>query len=292
MNCILIKWRMLLATLAIGLGLLAGTLPAGTTGFEDLVLGSKSYRNGYDRWVLDNSQTEGVFVSGQATFNNHFHYDSDYDFYYWDGWAYSNRTDTGTSGQDGQYTAVPGSGAGGSSNYGVGFWGWYGPAPSVTFAGPKEIESARFTNVAYAYWAILQGDPFGRPFGHTWNGTIGDWEDTQEEDWFKLTITGKLDGTPTGSVPFLLADYTAADNADDYVVDTWEEVDLTTLGTVDELVFSLSSSDNDPLWGMNTPAYFAMDNLIATPEPSTLALLACGLLGLLWWRRRLFRFRR
>ena len=40
------------------------------------------------------------------------------------------------------------------------------------------------------------------------------------------------------------------------------------------LGFGLQSSDNDPTFGMNTPAYFAADNLRlnAVPEPSTLVL--------------------
>ena len=61
------------------------------------------------------------------------------------------------------------------------------------------------------------------------------------------------------SVEFYLADYRFSDNSQDYIVTTWEWVDLTSLGNVDSLVFNLSSSDNGT-FGMNTPAFFCMDD--------------------------------
>ena len=80
---------------------------------------------------------------------------------------------------------------------------------------------------------------------------------------------------------FYLADYRFADNGLDYIVDDWSWVDLTSLGAVDKLQFGLSSTDNG-FFGMNTPAYFAMDNMV--PEPATMSLLALG--GLAVLRRR------
>ena len=61
------------------------------------------------------------------------------------------------------------------------------------------------------------------------------------------------------SVTFYLADYRFADNDSDYIVKTWQWVNLLPLGHVDSLIFSLTSSDNGPA-GMNTPAYFCIDN--------------------------------
>ena len=56
-----------------------------------------------------------------------------------------------------------------------------------------------------------------------------------------------------------------------------------------QLTFTLESSDNGP-FGMNTPAYFALDNLtvVPVPEPGALALFGGGLLGigLIGLRRR------
>ena len=95
------------------------------------------------------------------------------------------------------------------------------------------------------------------------------------DDWFKLFITGKNSyGESTGTVEFLLANGTN-------IVNEWTEVDLSSLGTISSLEFILDSSDhyidddgND--WGMNTPAYFAIDTIV--PEPATLTLLTLGAL--------------
>jgi len=72
------------------------------------------------------------------------------------------------------------------------------------------------------------------------------------------------------------------------ILNTWQSVDLSSLSAAKTLTFSLTSSDNGA-YGMNTPAYFAMDNLTlsAVPEPSTLALLCvAGIAGALWGYRR------
>ncbi|HUT45289.1 MAG TPA: DUF4465 domain-containing protein, partial [Sedimentisphaerales bacterium] len=83
-----------------------------------------------------------------------------------------------------------------------------------------------------------------------------------DPDFFMLTITGKdIDGTVVGMVDFYLADYRFEDNGEDYIVDTWQYVDLTSLGEVMSLEFALSSSDVGD-WGMNTPAYFVIDTIV------------------------------
>jgi len=104
---------------------------------------------------------------------------------------------------------------------------------------------------------MLNGDAYSKKFGGATDG---------DSDWFMLTITGKdVDGAVTGTVDFYLADYRAADSADDYIVDTWRYVDLTSLGKVKTLEFVLSSSDVGD-WGMNTPASFALDTITAAPS--------------------------
>lgn len=61
---------------------------------------------------------------------------------------------------------------------------------------------------------------------------------------------------------FYLADYRFTDSAQDYILDEWKEVDLTPLVGlgVQKLAFRLKSSDNS-VFGMNTPAFLAIDNL-------------------------------
>ena len=73
-----------------------------------------------------------------------------------------------------------------------------------------------------------------------------------------------------GDVSLYLADYRATDPNDDYLLDQWAEVDLSPLVGLGArtLAFRLTSSDNG-FFGMNTPAYVAIDNLVldiaATP---------------------------
>ncbi len=220
--------------------------------FEDLTLAAESYWNGSDG--------SGGFASGSAWFNNNY----DVDYGSWDGFSYSNITDTTTAGVDGQYNAITGGGQDSSANYGVGYVGWAEP-PTITLDTAGVVDGLYMTNNNYAYYSMLDGDAYAKKFG----GSSGD-----DEDWLLLTITGKdVGGVVSGTVDFYLADYRFEDNSQDYIIDTWEYVDLISLGVVKSLEFSLSSSDVGE-WGMNTPAYFAMDTII--PEPSTTVLLALG----------------
>lgn len=236
--------------------------------FDELSLSAESCWNGSD--------LSGGFLSGGATFNNN--YNSDYGS--WDGWAYSNRTNDTTvlKGLDGQYTAITGAGYDGSSNYGVAYCSaWAAEPATITLTNAPAgitLTGAYVTNNNYAYYSMLEGEFVAKKFGGA---------DGADPDWLLLTITGlNADGLPTGAVPFYLADFTAVDSADDYIVSDWTWVDLSGLGAVTALQFSMSSSDTDPVWGMNTPSYFAMDSLI--PEPATVVLLGMG--ALLAGRRR------
>lgn len=225
--------------------------------FDDLSLGADSYWNGSDG--------SGGFSSGSAHFSNN--YNATY--MSWDGFAYSNISDTTSSGWGAQYNAISGRGQGASANYAIGFdplaSGFGTELPTMTLNTAGIVDGLYVTNNNYAYYSMLNGDAYAKKFG----GISGD-----DADWFLLTITGKdAGGTEVGSVEFYLADYRFADNGQDYIVNTWEYVDLMGLGTVNSFEFSLSSSDMGS-YGMNTPAYFAMDTVV--PEPGTLVLLALG----------------
>ena len=228
--------------------------------FDDLTLAPDSYWNGSDG--------TGDFTSGLGTFNNN--YNSAWGS--WDGWSYSNKSDTTTPGYGNQYSAYTGVAQSGSI-YGVAYTGGSEPT-SVTFAAAMTLDYAYFTNTTYAALSMKNGDSFAKKFG----GPSGD-----DPDWFLLTITGKNGQTTTGTVEFYLADYRFADNNQDYIVDTWQQVDLSSLGAVTSLEFGLTSSDTGQ-YGMNTPAYFAMDTMV--PEPATMSLLALGGLAMIRRRRR------
>lgn len=187
---------------------------------------------------------------------------------FWSGWAYSKDTDTTTSGVGNQYSAITGSGARGSSNYGISFGD-----TSITFGASVDFTGRGFdvTNTTYAHNSMRDGDSFAKQFGDD-PSTTGVTE-TDQPDFFRLTAEGFLSGSSTGTVEFYLADYRFTNDADDYILDTWAFVDLTTLGTVDTLSFGLDSTDNS-FGFMNTPDYFAIDNIGVVPEPSAFALLA------------------
>ncbi len=228
--------------------------------------GGGSYYNGSDG--------AGGFTSGGAYFQNNYHTS----WGSWDGWSVSNTTDTTTPGYTNQFSAYPGSAHSGTQ-YGVFYQPWVsGPMVSFTSTDPITLAGVYFTNTTYAALSMLNGDQFAKKFG----GTSGN-----DPDWFKLTIKG-IDGDgeyTTSFVDFYLADYRFENNTLDYIIDQWTWVDLAVLGPVIGLEFELSSSDVGQ-WGMNTPAYFAMDSVSAVPIPGAVWLLGSGLLGLIGIRRR------
>jgi len=255
----MIKCKNLVSLIAIFV--VTGVANAYISTLEDLPLAPQSFWNGSD-------QSSG-FTSGSAHFSNNYNpaWGS------WDGFSYSNITDTTTTGMAGQYNAIAGTGQGNSANYAIGYVGWAQP-PIVTLSAAGVIDGLYVTNNNYAYYSMLYGDAFAKKFG----GPSGN-----DEDWFLLTITGKdAGGSITGTADFYLADYRFADNNRDYIVSTWGYVDLTSLGIVKSMEFSLSSSDAGA-WGMNTPAYFALDTIIS--EPATMMLVGVGGI-ILFWRRR------
>jgi len=99
-------------------------------------------------------------------------------------------------------------------------------------------------NNVYAYDSMKNGDSLaGDPFG--------------ADDWFKLTIKGLLNGQEADTeVNVYLAQGTD-------ILMEWKYVDLTQLGNVDELTFTMSGSRTGE-FGLNTPSYFCFDNLGAT----------------------------
>ena len=224
-------------------------LHAQVSTFDDNTLEPDSYWNGSD--------LSGGFLSGDAWFFNS--YDTTYGN--WDGFSYSNETDTTTAGWSNQYSAFPGSGANSSSNFAIAHvpadWmsGTYNPVPvgvklQLPLAGAM-VKGVYVTNATYAALSMRDGDAYAKKFG----GETGN-----DPDWFMLIIRGYNQGVFTDSVSFYLADYRSSDNSQDYIVNYWAYVDLIKLGIVDSLTFSLQSSDVGD-YGMNTPAYFCIDNL-------------------------------
>ena len=186
----------------------------------------------------------------------------DAEFGSWEGFAVSTMTDTTTPGWENQFSAIPGEGAEGSAAYFVayGYSGSFtGYQPELLFPYDPDgliVEGAFVTNTTQAALSMLTGDAYAKKFGGA---------DGSDPDWYLLSIQGiDPDGEISGTVELYLADFRHADPADDYVLDLWEWVDLSSLGAVIGLQFDLASTDMGD-WGMNTPAYFALDGLHVTP---------------------------
>jgi hypothetical protein len=252
-----------------------------TSTFEDINPGANTQNNNAG------GGTDGFFTSGGNSFNNNYAVDPTYGPF-WSGWAISSVTNHDTpSGFMNQYASIVGGGSGGSATFAVAF---ENPDPNspliadssfVNLAAGANLVSVDVTNTAYAYSIMKFGDPnfFARQF--------------RAGDYFRLTITGYDSlggqGNSVGDVDVYLADYRDGKTS---ILNTWKTIDLTGLAGSESLRFSLVSTDFDPTnpsFGFNTPASFAIDNLImstAVPEPSSLALVAIGVIGMVAVGRR------
>lgn len=204
--------------------------------FENFSMQPNSFLNGSDG--------KGGFSSSGFYFKNSFNQS----WGSWSGFAVSNGTDIATRGYTNQYSAITGTGAMGTKNYGVCY---VSGTSEITFEETR-LAGIFITNSTYAYWSMKEGDMFSKKFG----GKTG-----SDPDWFKLTIQGvKKNGEPTNSIEVYLADFRGNTAEEDFILKNWRWVDLSSLGQISSLKFSLSSSDVGS-WGMNTPAYFCVDQL-------------------------------
>jgi len=212
-------------------------ITVGVATFEDVNLGPNGYWQG--------EEGENEMFTGGWLFTNY------YSSYFWGGFTASNRTDLTQTGMDAQYTAITAGGYDGSAQYGVAYT--FGSQTDVyaSDGANHTVTGCYVTNNLWAYQSIVDGDASSTPFG----GNSGN-----DPDWFKLTATGKnASGQTVGTLDFYLADYRSANNVEDYVINTWEWFDLSPLGAVHTISFSLSSTKSNQ-YGMLTPAYFCIDN--------------------------------
>jgi hypothetical protein len=212
--------------------------------FEGLLSESESFWNGSDG--------SGGFESGLGFFQNNFNAN----WGSWSGWSYSNITDNTTSGWTNQYSAITGSGMDPELDYGDTYAVGYNPKIGFNNPSAHLVKGMFVTNSTYAALNIKNGDAFSKKFGG---------ENGNDPDWFMLTARGMKDGAETGSIDFYLADFQFEDNTKDYVIETWQWMDLSSLGKIDSIMLNLTSSDVG-IYGMNTPAYVAIDNVYIVPD--------------------------
>lgn len=210
-----------------------------TATFEEMALESESYWTG----ELPEDPEVGKFsypYSGSYLFSvmNHGNW--------WSGFAWSNQTSSEFNSLNDQYHSAVGGGHE-SAQYLVSFVDSYTPN-YIDITNRKAGDVIRgfyITNAAYTYSSVLNGDGYSEKF--------------EKGDFLKLIVIGKHADNTTSQVEYYLADYRSENTAEHYAVNTWEWLDLSSLGAVTELKFAIEGSQNNN-YGLLTPSYFCMDD--------------------------------
>jgi Domain of unknown function (DUF4465) len=282
-----------ISTLVLGL---ATTANAGlnVSTFEDVGLTKPdSFFNATPNLADPTTSSSGQFVSGGNSFNNTFTFfpASQFGpaFGVWEGWAMSNQTfaaqppyvdQATTPDSNYQYMSVTGSGANGSSTYAVA--NTFGdnaiashPATSfVNLAPGANPVSVQVTNTEYDFLSMKNGDGFAKQFG--------------PNDFLTLTVQGYSGLNGAGTTVGNELDFSLASNGT--ILTNWATLDLSQFAGAESLAFGIESSDTG-MFGVNTPAEFAMDNFTSispsvVPEPSSFLLCLSGIgIGSLVLRR-------
>ena len=238
-----------LFTLALALLLSGGTalhLHAQLTlDFEDAGLALDTFAR------ADASDTARVFTFGpDVAFAST--YTTEFGGFWTGGWAVSTSRNDSVGDFTNLYGSAPGSGAGGSATYLVGF-----NTAEVDFGGEVRLMGFDYTNTAYTAEVVENGSGFSDPFGLDSLGQPG----APDSLMLDVTLVGR-DSARSFSVA--LADYRGSED-EDFVVRDWRTVLLESsptepLPVVTAVRFSLTSSERG-MFGNNTPNFFALDNL-------------------------------
>lgn len=111
-----------------------------------------------------------------------------------------------------------------------------------------QVSQLRISNSTYSYNSMKFGDFVGKKFS------------AKDKDSFVLIISGYNSAVKKFSKRVYLADFRFADTTKNFLLDTWQIVTFNENEIADSLSFTLESSDNGQ-YGMNTPAFFVLDNV-------------------------------
>lgn len=250
--------------LGILLGVIVSPLMAETlVDYEDVMrqgAGITTYEGPGGGVYYNGSDGSGGFTSGGVFFPNTYNAD----WMSWSGWAYATVGDVTTAGFSNQYSAYPGAAASGEVHAVI-----FAPVILELPEGNRMPRSIKVANTTYGALSMRDGDMFAKKFGD--DPATEDVVESDYPDFFKLTITGLTRlGSEIGSVEVYLADY-RGNAEEDSILDMWQTVDLDPITgnnawnpgyarPVAALSFTLESSDVGA-FGMNTPAYIAVDDV-------------------------------
>lgn len=214
--------------------------------FDDLYLPAESY------WWGDTVPNyKNTFYSGSYSFANSMIPHSQT----WGLFGYSNKTSTSFDPDQfitDQFNSVVGHGVNGSSNYAVVYpshvMGHTMVVPTHKPQGDS-IRGCYVTNNAWVKYVSLHGtgtDSKGKQDKYT-PFTTGDW----------VKLTAKADNGK--SVSFYLADYRSSNPADHYLIESWQWLDLRSLGVVKNVTFTMDGNRHNQ-YGTTIPTYFCMDD--------------------------------
>ena len=196
--------------------------------------------------------------------------------FYWDGFTYSKNADNSDHGNSGSWIDNEwGNMAGGGIKtdtegnilkdekgiviadpavpYLLAHWAGYMegtysyPVLSVTFDDVYQPEGVYVNMSPWPYYGNISGDGYARPLD-------------QNGDYFKLFIHGLNENFEDNGKS---VEYYLAQNVSGTLIQSpnWEWIDLSELGNVKGIYFTMESTDSDPVFGMNTAGYFCLDKL-------------------------------
>lgn len=125
---------------------------------------------------------------------------------------------------------------------------------SFNFSNSKEylVEKIAICPTSYLFGCITEGTAYSNNPGKSLKEVGG---------WFKVTATGyNAAGSKTATVEKYICDYRNASNPVE-IADLWDIWDVSAMGRVNKVVFNFEGSDTGQ-WGLNTPAYLAIDDIV------------------------------
>jgi hypothetical protein len=229
--------------------------PSYTIDFEGSVPAVQDYLNGSEQPLGTSYSFSTPY--GPVIFPNFF--DTLYGGFWVQGWALSRKADSSTANVSNVYGVKALTGNSGSETFAVGL-SMARLRTNMLMPGTR-VKSLYVTNTTWNYEAMRQGLGTSKIFGGL---------DGTEPDFFKLVVKRYVGGVlQADSAEIYLADYRfPGASPQDYILKTWTKLELNLPTPMDSLLFILRSSDVG-LFGMNTPPYFAVDDVEVEGAPTT-----------------------